>query len=403
VVLLMALLGQTAEQTAAARLIGTGIGAALGLIGYLAWPSWEGESTQQKLARLFETQAHFAAIALRAYVGPGAMDAHAQRLSAGSAGRTVRQARSDAEASADRLADEPSRPPMTARLAYGLTGIGRRIAHASLTLQAAVEAAHAGQKAPGGKTGDGAEKAGSRETPAGDAKADGERIEGLAGAVDQFADGVETAGQVIAGSLRSLRPPGDMPPLRELQTAIYDQLSQPRTTAGPASRNGDGRDLADRNEPANRLTPSGSQDPAYGQVTTNGQDRSAAGQARVVSRARTAGRTQGAEPGTGRTSGPDAGHGTRAGTGHGTAAGTGHGTADAVHGTAADAGHGTRAGTGHGTAADAGHGTRAGMGHTTGPGLAPDDTDAVLLGATDEFTDALDTAADLLRRRLNGS
>ena len=37
------------------------------------------------------------------------------------------------------------------------------------------------------------------------------------------------------------------------------------------------------------------------------------------------------------------------------------------------------------------------------PGLAPDDTDAVLLGATDEFTDALDTAADLLRRRLNGS
>ena len=78
---------------------------------------------------------------------------------------------------------------------------------------------------------------------------------------------------MIAGSLRSLRPPGDMPPLRELQTAIYDQLSQPRTTAGPASR--------------------------------NGQDRGAAGQARVVSRARAAGRTQGAEPGTGRTAGPD--------------------------------------------------------------------------------------------------
>ena len=261
VVLLMALLGETAEQTAAARLIGTGIGAALALIGYLAWPSWEGESAQQKLARLFETQAHYAAMVLRACARPGGMDAHARRLSAGPAGRTARQARSDAEASADRLADEPSRPPMTARLAYDLTGIGRRIAHASLTLQAAVEAAHAGQKAPGGKTGDGAEKAGSRETPGGDAKAGGERIEGLAGAVDQFADGVETAGQVIAGSLRSLRPPGDMPPLRELQTAIYDQLSQPRTTAGPASRNGDGRDLADRNEPADRLAPSGSQDP----------------------------------------------------------------------------------------------------------------------------------------------
>ena len=364
VVLLMALLGETAEQTAGARLIGTGIGAALALIGYLAWPSWEGESAQQKLARLFETQAHYAAVVLRACARPGGMDAHAQRLSAGPAGRAARQARSDAEASADRLADEPSRPPMTARLAYGLTGIGRRIAHASLTLQAAVEAAHAGQKAPGGKkTGDGGEKAGGdtkaggrktpggekaagdtkaggRKTPGGE-KAAGERIEGLAGAVSRFADGVETAGQVIAGSLRSLRPPGDMPPLRELQTAIYDQLSRPRTAAGAASRNG--RDPA-------------SQDPAYDQATINGQDRGAPGQARVVSRARAAGRTQAAEPGTGRTAGPDAGHGTAADTGH-----------------------------------------------TAGPGPAPDDTDTVLLGTTDEFTDALDTAADLLRRRLNGS
>ncbi len=68
----MALLGETAEQTAGARLIGTGIGAALALIGYLAWPSWEGESAQQKLARLFETQAHYAAVVLRAYTGPAA-------------------------------------------------------------------------------------------------------------------------------------------------------------------------------------------------------------------------------------------------------------------------------------------------------------------------------------------
>ena len=71
VVLLLALLGETAEQTVAARLIGTGIGAALALIGYLAWPSWEGESAQQKLARLFETQAHYAAMVLRTYVRPG--------------------------------------------------------------------------------------------------------------------------------------------------------------------------------------------------------------------------------------------------------------------------------------------------------------------------------------------
>ena len=291
VVLLLALLGETAEQTVAARLIGTGVGAALALIGYLAWPSWEGESAQQKLARLFETQADYAAIVLRTYVRPGGAQAggagaRARGPVVGPAARATRQARSDAEASADRLADEPSRPPMTARLAYGLTAIGRRLAHASLTLQAAVEAG------PGGGAG----------------------IEGLAGAVDRFARGVETAGQVIAGSLRSLRPPGDMPPLRELQIAVYDQLSRPGTTAG-----------ADR-----RI----------------GQDPGGASQPMVVSHAPAAVRTQAAGPGTGRTASPDA---------------------------------------------------------TVSPGPAPADTDAVLLGATDEFTDALDTAAGLLRRRLNGS
>ncbi len=58
---------------------------------------------------------------------------------------------------------------------------------------------------------------------------------GPAAAADRFADGGETAGRVIAGSLRSLRPPGDMPPLREMQTALYNQLSGPGkpALAGP--------------------------------------------------------------------------------------------------------------------------------------------------------------------------
>jgi uncharacterized membrane protein YccC len=187
-----------------ARLIGTGVGAALALIGYLAWPSWEGEPAQQKLARLFETQAHFGALVLRAYVRPGAVDARTLQA----ASRTTRQARSDAEASADRLNDEPSRPPMTARLAYSLTGVGRRMAHASLTLQAALES--------------------TRVNGTG-------QVSGVAAAADRFADGIETAAGVVAGSLRSLGAPGDMPPLRELQTALYEQLTGPGQAppAGP--------------------------------------------------------------------------------------------------------------------------------------------------------------------------
>jgi len=43
--------------------------------------------------------------------------------------------------------------------------------------------------------------------------------------VDQFADGVEAAARVVAGSLRSLRPPADMPPLREFQSAVYQEFT----------------------------------------------------------------------------------------------------------------------------------------------------------------------------------
>jgi hypothetical protein len=188
--------------------------------------------------------------------------------------RTARQARSDAEASADRLADEPSRPPMTARLAYSLTGIGRRIAHASLTLQAAVDSTHAkapgqprqaagpgvpgpevhaqpalagagatsGQAASGEPSAEVRAKASDRPLTDGERRADetataaGEPVApDVAAAADRFAGGGETAGRVIAGSLRSLRPPGNMPPLREMQIALYNHLTGPgkAAVAGP--------------------------------------------------------------------------------------------------------------------------------------------------------------------------
>ena len=207
VVILLALLGQTAEQTAAARLISTGIGAALAIIGYLAWPFWEGESAQAKIARLYETQARYASLVLRAYTRPRRADPAAVR----SAQITARRARSDAEASADRLADEPPRPPMTARLAYALTDTARRIAHASLTLDAAVSAPAAADGQP----------------PADRATADGQATarQDTRATADRFADNIETTAAAIAASLRTLRPPGGLPPLREMQTALYHQLN----------------------------------------------------------------------------------------------------------------------------------------------------------------------------------
>jgi uncharacterized membrane protein YccC len=198
VVTLLALLGETAEQTAVARLAATGIGAALAVIGYLAWPSWEGESAQRKLALLYETQGRYATLVLRGYARPGCVDPAQLR----SAQVAARRARLAAEASADRLADEPPRPPVTARAAYALTDTARRLAHASLILDAAITAA------PGGPDGESTDAAAATRD-----------------ALGQFADSVEAAAEAIAGALRDLRPPESLPPLRELQTALYNGLT----------------------------------------------------------------------------------------------------------------------------------------------------------------------------------
>lgn len=209
VVVLLALLGQTAEQTAVARLVGTGVGAALALAAYIVWPTWAGAPAQQKLARLFETQGRYAVLVLRACVQPGQAD----RREVLSAQLAARRARSDAETSADRLADEPAQPPLTPRIAYALTGTVRRVAHASLTLHAAWDTAR------------------------GDAA--GAARPGLVLAADRFAEGIEASSGAIAGSLRSLRPPAGLPPLRELQTALqsaWDGASSPAGLGSPAGR-----------------------------------------------------------------------------------------------------------------------------------------------------------------------
>jgi uncharacterized membrane protein YccC len=67
VVVFLALLGLPAEQTALARLAGTGVGAALALIGYVVWPTWAGSSANEKFAVLLEDQGQYAAALLRAY------------------------------------------------------------------------------------------------------------------------------------------------------------------------------------------------------------------------------------------------------------------------------------------------------------------------------------------------
>ena len=212
VVVLLALLGLPPEPTVIARLIGTGIGTGLAILAYLLWPTWEGTSAAEKLARLFVTQGACEGAALRAYTRPEGADA--ARI--GQLKLAARRARSDAEASADRLAGEPKRGPMSADLARALTSAGHRMAQASLALAAAAAAHHAALARGPARRPD--HRIASQEDP--DA--------GLQPGLDALADGVSEATADIANALRQLgaspvltaRPP--LRPLPQLRPMLQD-------------------------------------------------------------------------------------------------------------------------------------------------------------------------------------
>jgi len=205
VVVLLAMLGLPADQTALYRLAGTAVGAALALLAYLLWPSWEGSSASEKFAGLFEAQGRYASALLRAYSRPGstvAGELPALQLAA-------RRARSDAEASADRLADEPDRPPMTGELARLLTSAVHRMAQGALTLDAVVAQQRRVRQPQG---------APASYVPAAD-NGSGQPAGQPQAALDELAAGLAESAGILAASLRGMRPPGQLPPLRRLQAA----------------------------------------------------------------------------------------------------------------------------------------------------------------------------------------
>jgi uncharacterized membrane protein YccC len=217
VVVLLSLLGLPADQTALARLVGTGIGTGLALLAYILWPTWEGTAANEKFALVFLAQARFADALLRAYARPTADDARRARPLK----LAARRARADAEASADRLADEPDRPPMTGEFAQALVSAGHRLALAVLLLEAAVDEHHA------------ALRRASELVAAGPGRDAGEpsaaEPDPLQPQLDRLAGMVRQASAQLAESLRRLGPPAPLPPLREVQTAI------PQDTAGGPS------------------------------------------------------------------------------------------------------------------------------------------------------------------------
>jgi uncharacterized membrane protein YccC len=183
VVFLVSLAGVPELTAVTERSVDTILGGALALLVYALWPTWESSRVRDLLAALLEAQARYAEALLAAYAETGPPDLTAlERVRA-----PARLARSNAEASVERMLGEPiARHHVDPHLAAGVLAAVRRFALAALALHADLDA--------------------GRFEPA--------------PAVGPFAAQVRQASLALADAVRSGRAPAAWPPLRATQLAL---------------------------------------------------------------------------------------------------------------------------------------------------------------------------------------
>ena len=131
VVALLALVDVPPETTVVDRTIATLVGGSIALGLFLLWPTWERTRTPATLARMVDSLRATSNAVLAEILDPGAhtpQEIHDLRLAS-------RLARSNAGASAARLAEEPHVPLRAERLASLLVAETRRLALAILSLE----------------------------------------------------------------------------------------------------------------------------------------------------------------------------------------------------------------------------------------------------------------------------
>lgn len=135
VVLLLAPLGGNELSTVGDRGLDTLVGGALAMVGYVVWPSWEGETLAANLSRLLQSLANYADALLSAYIDPERIDRGAIAAAATSAAR----ARMAAQASYDRAVAEPARGGADLDTASGVLAATRRIVIELHALRATID------------------------------------------------------------------------------------------------------------------------------------------------------------------------------------------------------------------------------------------------------------------------
>ena len=129
VVILLSYEGVGSSAAVVDRVINTALGCGMALLAYVAWPTWERGRARAALAVMLDAYASY----LRALAQPDQRNAHHETRSA------ARTARTNAQASLDRMRSEPATPAELLVLARTLFANGNRLARTAMTLEAMVD------------------------------------------------------------------------------------------------------------------------------------------------------------------------------------------------------------------------------------------------------------------------
>jgi uncharacterized membrane protein YccC len=128
VVLLIGLTGVSAKDVIAARALNSSAGGALALAAYWLWPTWERSRVNENVASLLDAYRDYFRCVSQAYLKPEAPPPELD-----SARQAARLARSNLEASVDRLSAEPYKSQLTALT--DMLASSHRLVHALMALE----------------------------------------------------------------------------------------------------------------------------------------------------------------------------------------------------------------------------------------------------------------------------
>ena len=186
VVILLSFDGVESAAAMSDRVLNTVLGSAMALVAYVLWPSWERTRARAALADMFDGYAAY--LATLAGPAPPRERRDARTLS--------RTARTNAQASLDRMRSEPATPVHLMEMAQTLFANGNRLARTAMTLEAMVDDM-------------------------------GEANRDLVWPLVRESSG---ALHTLADALRHSRPPDSLPDLRSRQREIVTALARGRGT-----------------------------------------------------------------------------------------------------------------------------------------------------------------------------